>query len=147
MNKLIPYLCCSPATASIDFYKAVFDAKELYRLVQPTGEIGHAELELFGQHLYISDAFPDFGCDAPNPNGPHAVSLHLIVDNTDARTERAKSLGAKIVREPKDEFYGHRSAVIIDPFGHRWMLNQVLVEMSEAEVKRKFAEAYGGSAE
>jgi PhnB protein len=145
MSKLIPYICCSPAPAAIDFYKAAFDAKELYRLVQPTGEIGHAELEVFGGHLYISDAFPGFGCDVPNPAGPHSVSLHLIVDDTDARTERAKALGAKIVREPRDEFYGHRSAVIVDPFGHRWMLNQVLVEMSEEDVRRKFVEAYGGA--
>ncbi len=36
-------------------------------------------------------------------------------------TERARRSGASVEREPADQPYG-RGSVIVDPFGHRWML-------------------------
>jgi Glyoxalase/Bleomycin resistance protein/Dioxygenase superfamily len=39
----------------------------------------------------------------------------------DASTERARRNGASVEREPTDQPYG-RGSVIVDPFGHRWML-------------------------
>ena len=37
-------------------------------------------------------------------------------------TEQAVSSGARIVMEPKDQFYGERSSRVLDPFGHEWLL-------------------------
>ena len=54
---------------------------------------------------------------------PHSHSLHLQVDDVDGTVRRAADEGAEIVRQPADEPYG-RVATLIDPFGHRWMLNQ-----------------------
>ena len=48
-------------------------------------------------------------------------SLHLEVDDVDASTERARRSGASVEREPADQPYG-RSSVVVDPFGHRWIL-------------------------
>jgi predicted enzyme related to lactoylglutathione lyase len=48
-------------------------------------------------------------------------TLHLDVDDVDGTTERARRGGASVEREPADQPYG-RGSVIIDPFGHRWML-------------------------
>ena len=48
-------------------------------------------------------------------------TLHLEVADVDATTERARRSGASVEREPADQFYG-RGSVIVDPFGHRWML-------------------------
>lgn len=143
MTKLIPYIRCTPAAQAIAFYSQVFNAKELYRLTDPEGRIGHAELDIAGQHLYLSDAYPEYGCLAPTPGADTFVSLHLVVENVDALVETARQQGAKIASEPKDEFYGYRGAIVIDPFGHRWMLNQLLVEMSTDEIKSKFNELYG----
>jgi predicted enzyme related to lactoylglutathione lyase len=36
-------------------------------------------------------------------------------------TDRARRAGASVEREPADEPYG-RGSVIVDPFGHRWIL-------------------------
>lgn len=45
----------------------------------------------------------------------------LDVDDTDAALARAREHGAHVEREPYEN-YGSRSASIVDPFGHRWML-------------------------
>ena len=46
----------------------------------------------------------------------------LQVADTDATLERARERGAVVQREPYEN-YGARSATIVDPFGHRWMLS------------------------
>ena len=37
---------------------------------------------------------------------------------------RAVRMGATGVRPPEDQSHGNRNAVIVDPYGHRWMLSQ-----------------------
>ncbi|MFN8192352.1 MAG: VOC family protein [Nocardioidaceae bacterium] len=51
------------------------------------------------------------------------MSLHLTVADVDARAARIQAAGVPIVRGPEDTPHG-RIAVFVDPFGHRWMLNQ-----------------------
>ena len=84
------------------------------------GRIGHAELAIAGGVLYLADEYPEIGLKAPAPQAA-SVSLMLPVPDTDATLERARAHGAQVQREPYEN-YGSRSAAIIDPFGHRWML-------------------------
>jgi len=58
---------------------------------------------------------------APESPVTFSHSLHLEVDDVDASTERARRGGASVEREPADQPYG-RASVIVDPFGHRWIL-------------------------
>ena len=85
------------------------------------GRIGHAELALAGGVLYLADEYPEIGLRAPVP-GSTSVSLMLHVADTDVALARARDRGARVEREPYEN-YGSRNAGIIDPFGHRWMLS------------------------
>jgi predicted enzyme related to lactoylglutathione lyase len=58
---------------------------------------------------------------APDSPATFSHSLHLEVDDVDASTEQARRSGASVEREPADQPYG-RASVIVDPFGHRWIL-------------------------
>src|SRR5215217_8098303 len=49
------YICVANASAAIDFYQRAFGAKELSRLAEPDGRIGHAELQISNTVLMISD--------------------------------------------------------------------------------------------
>jgi predicted enzyme related to lactoylglutathione lyase len=71
--------------------------------------------------LYLADEFPEHGLKAPAPQAV-SVSLMLHVADTDTALERAREHGADVVREVY-EGYGSRSATVVDPFGHRWMLS------------------------
>jgi uncharacterized glyoxalase superfamily protein PhnB len=68
-----------------------------------------------------SGLWPDVPVRAPDSPATFSHSLHLEVDDVDARTELARRGGAAVEREPADQPYG-RAAVIVDPFGHRWIL-------------------------
>jgi len=43
----------------------------------------------------------------------------------------------KLVREPKDQFYGHRDATLEDPFGYTWAVFTVKEDMSVEEMRRR----------
>jgi uncharacterized glyoxalase superfamily protein PhnB len=121
---LTPYISVRGARQAIDWYTEVFAARLRGGLYEgPDGSIGHAELAIGDAVLMLSDPWLEGGVDAPEPGHPHSHSLHLQVDDVDGTVRRAAGEGAEIIRQPTDEPYG-RVAALIDPFGHRWMLNQ-----------------------
>jgi uncharacterized glyoxalase superfamily protein PhnB len=125
---LTPYIIVSDARRAMDWYIEVFGAQRRGEPhINADGTIGHAEVGIGDAVLMFaeaSDLWPDVPVRAPDRSGSPAAfshTLHLQVDDVDASTERARLGGASVEREPTDQPYG-RGAVIVDPFGHRWML-------------------------
>lgn len=143
-SALSPYICVRGAGEAIDFYVQAFGAVEEFRLVEPDGKVGHAQV-LFGEAvLMISDEYPDFGARPPGAYGGSPVALHLGVADCDAATERAVSAGATLLRPPKDEFFGDRTAMVACPFGYRWHLNAPGEPVSPAEMQRRWTRMLEG---
>lgn len=140
VHELFAYLCVADANAAIKFYCEAFGAREKFRLTEPSGRIGHAELEIGGVILMVSDEFPEYGLIGAAAIGKTAVTLHLHVDDADAAVEHAVRLGAKLERAPQDAFYGERSGSIIDPFGHRWLIGHSIEEVTPDEMQRRYTE-------
>lgn len=128
----IPYLAVSDARRAIDWYVEVFGAVvKGDPIVMPDGRIGHAELALAGGKMYLADEHPEIGVVAPASNGA-SVSLVLDVADVDARAAAAVDHGGRLAKEVS-EAYGSRNATIVDPFGHRWMLQQPLTTVPATE--------------
>jgi predicted enzyme related to lactoylglutathione lyase len=118
----LPYLTVANARDAIAWYVDAFGASVVGDPFEmDDGRIGHAELAIAGGVLYLADEYPEIGLKAPDPQAT-SVSLMLHVPDTDATLERARERGASVQREPYEN-YGSRSATIVDPFGHRWMLS------------------------
>lgn len=122
---LTPYIVVSDARRALNWYVEVLGA-------QPRGEmwindddtVGHAEVGIGDGVLMFaerSELWPDVPVRAPELPAEFSHTLHLQVEDVDATTERARARGATVEREPADQPYG-RGSVIVDPFGHRWML-------------------------
>ncbi len=125
-RSVTPYLAVADARGALDWYVEVLGARLLAEpVVMPDGRVGHAELELEGARLMLSDEHPEIGVVAPAPGVGAAVTLHAEVAEVDRVVERAVAHGAALERPPGDNPYG-RIGVIRDPFGHRWMLNSAL---------------------
>ena len=138
IKDVFPYLRVKGAPAAIDFYQQVFGASERFRLTEPSGKIGHIELDLGNIMLMISEEYPEYGCLGPQAPGSTGMAIHLHVDNADELAARAVAAGATMVRELTDEFYGERSCTIRDPFGHEWMLGHEIEKVSYEEMQRRF---------
>jgi PhnB protein len=136
---LTPYIIVKGAVRAIQFYTEAFGARELYRLSDPTsGKIGHAELAIGTGKLMLADEYPDWGAVSPASLGGTPVSLHLYVSDVDTAVQRATALGATVLRAPKDEFFGDRAAMLIDPFGHQWQLATRRETVTPDEMQRRW---------
>ena len=141
---LYPYLHVRDSAAAIEFYTRAFGAKELFRLAEPGGRIGHAELDFDGSVVMVSDEYPELGVHAADRFEGAAVTLHLHVDDADAAIAAAVQAGATLMRAPQDHFYGERSGTVRDPFGHRWLIGHAIEEVSPQEMQRRYTAAMQG---
>ena len=138
IHELFAYLCVDDAKAAIDFYASAFGATEKFRLTEPGGRIGHAELDFGGVTVMLSDEYPECDIRGPRAMGGTPVSIHLHVDNADAVIARAVEAGATVERPPQDEFYGERGGVVRDPFGHRWNIGHSIETLTPEEMQRRY---------
>jgi len=121
-HSVTPYLIVRGAAQALDFYKRAFNAVELFRMPDPTGRIGHAEFQIGDSRLMMADEFPEMGFRSPKALGGTPMGLMIYVPNMDAMFDQAVAAGAKVVKAPKDQFYGDRNGTVEDPFGHQWTL-------------------------
>ena len=141
IHEAFAYLTVDGAAKAIDFYSRAFGAREKFRLAEPGGRIGHAELDFGGTVIMLADAFPEFGLRDPRALGGTAVSIHLHVDDADAVVRRAVDAGATLEREPADQFYGDRTAGVKDPFGHKWYFATHVRDVTPEEMKAAMAKS------
>ena len=148
IKEMFPYLCVSNASEAIEFYSRAFGARETFRLTEPGGRVGHAELQLGPMTLMLSDEYPEYDIRSPRSVGGTSVTIHLHVDDADEMIRGAVKAGATLEREPKDEFYGERGGVVRDPSGHRWNIGHSIEQISPEEMQRRYTalfQAPGGS--
>lgn len=130
---LTPYVCCREAARAIEWYGEVFGARLTSEpFVDADGRVGHAELEVDGALVMLSDAYADL-VEAPAVGRLPTYALNLYLPDVDATTAAAERGGAVVERAPADAFHGARSATILDPFGIRWMLATQVREVSAEE--------------
>ena len=141
---IAPYLIIRGAARALDFYKQALGATERMRLVMPSGQIGHAEIQFGGSVVMLADEFPEMNCRSPESLGGSPISLHVYVEDVDAVVARAVSHGAKVTRPVQDQFYGDRSGMIVDPFGHTWNIATHVEDVPPDEIERRAASQHGG---
>ncbi len=136
-------LVVKDAEAAIDFYCRAFGATERYRLIDPgNGSIGHAELDVNGSMFMLSEESPESG-KSPKSLGGTPVKFCLMVDDADALFEQAIAAGAVSRMPLTNMFYGYRTASLLDPFGHEWLIQTLIEEVSPEEMQRRWNEAGG----
>ena len=85
----------------------------------------------------LAEEYPQFN-KSPRTLGGTAVKLGLMSVDADADFKRATEAGAEILRPLTDEFYGHRSGTLRDPFGHEWTISQEIEKVSPKEMQRRW---------
>ena len=134
-----PYLCVKGAARAIEFYKKAFGAKEVMRMPGPHGTLGHAEIQINDCRIMLADEFPEMNFRSPQSLGGTPVNILIYVGDVDAFTKRAESAGAKVLRQPADQFYGDRMATLEDPYGHSWSFATHIEDVSPEEMRKRAA--------
>ena len=138
-----PRLAFRDPAKAIEFYKQALGAKETFRF-EVGGQIPHAELMIGDSTIDITGEWPEGGRFSAETLGHSPISISIQVPDVDAFAEHAVATGMKLVREPKDQFYGHRDATLEDPFGYSWGVFTVKEEMSAEEMHRRMKGLHEG---
>ena len=141
MSAVIPYLCIRDAAKAIDFYIKAFGARETFtRITDSSGRIGHAEIQIGASTIMLADEHPEHGFLSPlTLKGSH-MQFFVPVPDADAAVARAVGAGGRLTRPVQNQFYGHRSGEVTDPFGYRWTLSTKIEDVPDDEMQRRATE-------
>ena len=123
-TSIAPMLSVRRGVKALEFYKAAFGARELFR-IDGDNESVVARLSVNGAEFWVADESPEHHNFSPESLGGGTVRMVMIVDNPDAAFQRALDAGAQVVT-PVDNRYGWRLGRVVDPFGHHWEIGKPL---------------------
>ncbi len=121
-----PYLVIERAPECIEFMKAAFDAREVFRMDNEDGTVGHAEFEIGGSRVMLGSAGSEY------PAIP--AMLHLYVEDCDKTYQKALEAGGTSTRELETMFYGDRSGAVQDISGNTWWITSHVEDVSPEEM-------------
>ena len=122
-STVIPCLRYRDASRMIEWLCAAFGFQRHAVYEDGAGGIAHAELTCGAGMIMLGSAHDNEFAklqSTPAEIGGTTQSPYLVVPDADEIYQRAKSNGAKIVVEIKDENYGGRGFSCRDPEGHLW---------------------------
>ncbi len=121
--------------AAMSFYQKAFGFTKRGLMNGPDGKPLHAELRLRDTSVMLGPEMQ--GMRAPSTLGGTPVNLYLLVENSDQVFAKAVKLGATALMPVVDQFWGDRAGMLIDPFGHCWMVATHTSDPTPAEMKKK----------
>jgi PhnB protein len=140
-DNVIPYLTVDDGKGAIEFYKRAFGATERGSMASPDGRIAHAELEIGGGLVMLSDRFPQSTARTPKELGGTTVALFLYAEDVDAMVKKAAEAGAEITMEPEDQFWGDRLGQVTDPYGNVWQIATHVEDLTREEIEARGRDA------
>jgi len=139
---LCPLLVVRGAARAIDFYQRALGAQLLARYEHgPERRISHADLALGGARFSLTEELRAWNSDAPASLGGSPVVLQLDVADAAAALGSLCAAGADLVF-PLQPFAGELMARARDPFGHLWVVRQLLEALSIDETQRRRDELF-----
>jgi PhnB protein len=132
VQAVFPMLVCESPETEMNFCAAAFGAVEQVRRPGPDGSPIHIAMRINDAFLVVQSEFPDVVASrAPSGDGSSPVVIFVYVADVNLAVERAVAMGAKILIPAQDQFWGDRTARIIDPSGHVWTVASRIEETTE----------------
>jgi uncharacterized glyoxalase superfamily protein PhnB len=125
---VVPVLTVADVRAAVAWYTEVLGFVEHVRI----GEGHRSQLGLPdapSAELVVAEVRP--GRRTPDRETSHQVMLK--VPDVTSLVEVAVARNARVLDPLHDWEYGERQAIIEDPFGHQWVLNQTLSDVAPEE--------------
>jgi uncharacterized glyoxalase superfamily protein PhnB len=134
------------AAASLAFYAQAFGFKARETIASPDGKViravmrsGRATVVMFSPEGIWSGTMKSpvrSGAECP-------LTMYVRCLDVDARADQARAVGAKILTEPTDMFWGDRIARIEDPDGYIWCFASEIGEFDPAKMPSEAGESAG----
>jgi PhnB protein len=136
--RVIPMLVCRDLDAEIEFCERVLDAEVRVRRPGPDGNTVHAALVVGEANIIVQAEFPQLASRAPQKDGSSPVVIFVYVEDVDRAVEMTLAVGGSVLLPAQNQFWGDRSARVMDPSGHVWTLASRIEETSEDQRKQRW---------
>jgi len=141
VQAVFPMLVCQSPEAEVNFCAAAFGAVEQVRRPGPDGSPIHIAMRINDAFLVVQSEFPDVVASrAPSADGSSPVVIFVYVADVDQAVERAVGMGAKVLVPAQNQFWGDRTARILDPSGHVWTVASRIEETTEDQRAQRWSE-------
>jgi PhnB protein len=141
VQAVFPMLVCQRPEAEANFCAVAFGAVEQVRRPGPDGKPIHIAMRINGAFLVVQSEFPDLlASRAPDGDGSSPVVIFVYVADVDQAVERAVGMGARILLPAQNQFWGDRTARIIDPSGHVWTVASRIDETTEEQRSTRWSD-------
>ena len=137
---LIPRLVCADPAKEVQFCQSVFGAVSLNERPGPDGSLAHALLTIHSEMIMIEAVWPELPSRAPQADGSSPVVIFLYVEDVDGVVQSAQERGGKVLVPAQDQFWGDRTAWIMDPNGHVWTLAMRIEETTAEERTKRWSD-------
>jgi PhnB protein len=138
-----PCLIVNSIEHAIDFYAQAFDATLLTQTSDPSDSYAvQATVKIGNSIVILQQEAIEFGLLSPLSQPNSGSQLHLYVEDVDVLWSKALAVGAIAISDPVDTYWGDRTGVLLDTFGHRWSLASRVEFVSKDEVKKRYAALY-----
>lgn len=119
-----PQLAVRRGREAVDFYRAAFGAREIYR-VGGTDEQPEvvSQLAVGDATFWLADESPAHGNYSPESLGGATVRMLLVVPDPEELLAQAVAAGAMEV-QPVTEEHGWYLGRVLDPYGHHWEIGK-----------------------
>ena len=128
----------SDSRQALPFYEKVFGVEKVEATSFDQG-MNEAVFMLYGARFHMLDANPQYGLVAPDPKQPSPIWINIMVEDIKATFLKALESGCT-AGQPVNHIanMGVSNAVILDPFGHQWLLHQMHRVVSFEEREQMF---------
>ena len=134
VQAVFPMLVCLSPEAQMNFCAAAFGAVEQIRRPGPDGSPIHIAMRINDAFLVVQSEFPGIVASrVPAADGSSPVVIFVYVADVDQALERAVAAGATILIPAQNQFWGDRTARILDPSGHVWTVASRIEETAEEQ--------------
>src|SRR6185369_2254859 len=106
MPRITPHLFYDDVGAAIDWLVKAFGFTVRLRMTDQNGGVVHGELEMAESLIMLGLTAENPTWESPQTLGDRiSQRLYIFVDDVNTHYDRAVSAGAKIIREPADQFW------------------------------------------
>ena len=125
-----------PWTA-LDWLERAFGFERSMVITNPDGTLGHSQLRFGNGYLMVGGEWAEHTASPSKVGGKNTQSLHVhLSGDVDRHCEKARAVGAVILMEPANQFYGDRTYRARDPEGHVWTFAQTVAPFSVEESEK-----------
>ena len=132
----IPSLAYKDNRAALKWLQNAFGFEPSEVLTDAEGNIVHAEMMHGDGVVMIGTEWADWTRSPASLGGKNTQRVHVRIESgIDEHCARARRTGAKVVKEPEDQFYGDRTYRAVDPEGHCWTFGTRVRDVTRAEAE------------